>query len=176
MVAKNAKKFKGKALIPPAVWTPLVSFATDASLEGFGMVWDRRALAGLFPFEFDDLDITKKELLTIMAAVKHWFQDLANLRVRIFVDNQACVALLNYGITKSAFLASCLRDIHYVLAEHNIELKAQYIPSKENVLADLCSRAFTNESFYNNFNKCLSAGTLVLDYIYYDKFYFDHYH
>ena len=140
------------------------------------MVWERRALAGLFPLEFDELDITKKELLTIMAAVKHWFQDLANLRVRIFVDNQACVALLNYGITKSAFLASCLRDIHYVLAEHNIELKAQFIPSKENVLADLCSRAFLNEYYFNNFNKCLLEGTLVLENIDYEKFNFDHYH
>ena len=33
------ESFKGKAPIPPAVWTPIVSFSTDASLDGFGMVW-----------------------------------------------------------------------------------------------------------------------------------------
>ena len=112
---RTLETFKGKAPIPPAVWTPLVSFSTDASLDGFGMVWGRRALAGLFPLEFEELDITKKEMLTVMAAVKHWFGDLANLKVCIFVDNQACVALLNYGITRSPFLASCLREIQYYL-------------------------------------------------------------
>ena len=64
-------KFDGKSPIPPAVWTPLVSFHTDASLEGFGMVWGSRALAGLFSLELDNLDITKKEMVTVMAAVKH---------------------------------------------------------------------------------------------------------
>ena len=171
---QTLRSFKGKSLIPPAVWTPLVSFTTDASLDGFGMVWGSRALAGLFPLEFDDVDITKKEMVTVMAAIKHWFCDLANLKVLIYVDNQACVALINYGITKSPFLASCLREIQFVLARFNIELKAKYIPSKMNVLADLCSRAFSNELHFKNFNKCLSDGTLRLENIIYEKFVFEY--
>ena len=170
---RTLKAFGGKAKIPAAVWTPLVSFSTDASLEGFGMVWGSRALAGIFPLGFEDLDINKLEMVTVMAAVKHWFGELANLKVRIFVDNQVCVALLNYGITKSPFLASCLREINFYLAEHNIELRAEYIPSKQNYLADVCSRAFSNDKFYNNFNKLLVQGTLILENIVYDKFYFE---
>ena len=171
---KTLQAFGGMSLIPPAVWTPLVSFSTDASLEGFGMVWGTRALAGLFPLEFEELDINKKEMLTVMAAIKHWFKDLANLKVRIFVDNQACVALLNYGITRSPFLASCLREIQFFLAEFNIELRAEYIPSRDNHLADLCSRAFTNNLAYNDFNMHLDNKTLVLENIIYEKFYFEH--
>ena len=170
---RTLKAFGGKAKIPAAVWTPLVSFSTDASLEGFGMVWGSRALAGIFPLGFEDLDINKLEMVTVMAAVKHWFGELANLKVRIFVDNQVCVALLNYGITKSPFLASCLREIFFYLAENNIELRAEYIPSKQNCLADLCSRAFSSDKFYNNFNKLLAQGTLILENIIYDKFYFE---
>ena len=170
---KTLQAFGGMSLIPPAVWTPLVSFSTDASLEGFGMVWGTRALAGLFPLEFEELDINKKEMLTVMAAVKHWFKDLANLKVRIFVDNQACVALLNYGITRSPFLASCLREIQFYLAEFNIELRAEYVPSKENQLADLCSRAFSSQNFYQNFNLCLTNKVLILENILYEKFYFE---
>ena len=138
------------------------------------MVWGTKAIAGLFPINYDELDISKKEMLTVMAAIKHWFADLRNLRVLIYVDNQACVSLLNYGITKSPFLASCLREIQFYLASFNIEIKAQYIPSKENVLADLCSRAYMNDTHFNNFNKLLSEGTLVLDYIDYKKFEFEH--
>ena len=71
--------FKGKATIPPAVWTPLVTFATDASLDGFVVVWGSRALAGIFPLGFEDLDINKLEMVTVMSAVKHWFRDLSKL-------------------------------------------------------------------------------------------------
>ena len=170
---KTLETCKGKSLIPPAVWTPLVSFSTDASLEGFGMVWGSRALAGLFPMELENLDINKLEMVTVVAAVKHWFSDLANLKVKIFVDNQVCVALLNYGITRSPFLASCLREIQFVMAKYNIELRAEYITSKDNLLADLCSRAFSNDVHYKNFNKCLNDGTLVLENVMYEYFEFE---
>ena len=181
--AKEAKKdvawwlatlqeFKGKTPIPPSVWTPLDSFYTDASLDGFGMVWGKRALAGLFPLEMDDLDITKKEMVTVMAAIKHWFFHLANLRVRIFVDNQSCVALLNYGVTRSPFLAACLREICFYLARYNIELRAEYIPSRDNDMADLCSRAFNNNINYEKFRKLLNDKVLILDNIFYEKFEF----
>ena len=83
------------------------------------------------------------------------------------------MALLNYGITKSPFIASCLREISFYLAKFNIELKAEYIPSKQNCLADLCSRAFMNDTQFQNFNKMLDQGIINLDYIYYDKFYFE---
>ena len=150
-----------------------MSFSTDASLDGFGMVWGSRALAGIFPLGFEELDINKLEMVTVMAAVKHWFAELANRKVRIFVDNQVCVALINYGITKSPFLASCLREMNFYLAEHNIEMRAEYIPSKQNCLADLCSRAFSSDKFFVNFNKLLFQGTLKLENIIYEKFYFE---
>ena len=83
------------------------------------------------------------------------------------------MALLNYGITRSPFLASCLREIQFVMAKYNIELRAEYIPSKDNLLADLCSRAFTNDVHYNNFDKCLNDGTLVLESVNYEFFEFE---
>ena len=168
------KLHRGKSAIPPAVWTPLVSFATDASLDGFGMVWGNRAMAGLFPLEFDDVDITKKEMVTVMVAVKHWFYDLKNQKVKIYIDNQACVALLNYGVTRSPFLASCLREIQFILAKYNIEIRAEYIPSKENCLADLCSRAFSNEILFNKFNEHIANGTFNLECVDYNCVYFQY--
>ena len=167
------KQFRGKCSIPPPVWTPLTFFYTDASLDGFGMVWGSRAIAGIFTSEFEDLDIGKKEMLTVMAAIKHWFSDLSNMKVEIFIDNQACVHLLNYGLTKSPFLASCLREINFFLASYNIEIKASYIPSKDNYLADICSRAFSNASHYRNFNTLLDNGDIILENVIYEKFYFE---
>ena len=168
------QQFKGKVPIPPAVWIPLTSFYTDASLEGFGIVWGTRALAGLFPLEYDEVDISKKEMLTVMCAVKHWFADLANSRVKIFIDNQACVALLNHGVTRSPFLAACLREINYFLAMFNIEIFAEYIPSRDNYLADLCSRAFLNDSYFIKFNDLLRSRTIVLENVLYENLYFQY--
>ena len=81
---------------------------------------------------------------------------------------------MNYGLTKSPFLASCLREIQYFLAKFNIEISASYIPSKQNVLADLCSRAFVNDSHFKNFNALLNNATLILEDVYYEKFHFEH--
>ena len=111
-------------------------------------------------------------MVTVMVVIKHWFADLANLKVKIYVDNQACVALLNYGYTRSPFLAACLREISYYLAKFNIELKAEYIPSKDNVLADVCSRAFSSEKHYITFNNLRLDKVLILENIYYEKFAF----
>ena len=129
-------------------------------------------MAGLFPMEFEELDINK-EMLVVMVAIKRWFGDLANLKFRIFVDNQVCVSLLNYGVTHSPFLAACLREIQFCLAKHNIELRAQYVTSKDNFLADLCSRAFCSEKHFKNFNKLLLEGTIKLEDFYYDRFNFE---
>ena len=85
----------------------------------------------------------------------------------------ACVSLLNYGISRSPFLADCLREISYFLARFNIELRTEYIPSKKNCLADLCSRAFSNDAHFNNFNRLLLDGELKLENICYDKFNFE---
>ena len=113
-------------------------------------------------------------MLTVMSAIKHWFEDLSNSKVKIYVDNQACVALLNYGITKSPYLASCLREIQYFLALYNIEIVAEYIPSKQNFLADICNRAFTNDKIFKDFNALLNNNTIVIENVFYDKLKFEH--
>ena len=112
-------------------------------------------------------------MVTVMSAVKHWFVDLSNLKVLIYVDNQACVALLNYGVSRCPFLAACLREINYFLAKFNIELRAEYIPFKDNCLADLCSRAFSSKVHFDNFNKLLKDRVLILEDIHYDKMLFE---
>ena len=85
----------------------------------------------------------------------------------------ACVALLNYGISRSPFLAACLREISYFLAKFNIEVNAVYIPSKDNCMADLCSRAFTSDTHYKNFNNLLSNKTLILENFNYENLNFE---
>ena len=170
---QTLQQFGGKCTIPSPVWTPLTEFATDASLDGFGMVWGKRAIAGLFPEEFSCLDINCK-MLAVMLGIKHWFGELRNCKVEIICDSQVCVAVLNHGPTKSKFLATCLREIQFVLASYNIEIRAKYIPSKCNYIPDLCSRAFSSDVHFNNFNKLLSDRVIELDVLDYEKLNFQY--
>ena len=52
-------------------------------------------------------------------------------------------------------------------------MRADYIPSKQNKLADLCSRAFSSDMYFNNFNKLLLDKVLILENLYYDKLQFE---
>ena len=88
------------------------------------------------------------------------------------MDNQACVALLNYGETRCPILAACLREICHFLAGYNIELRAEYIASKDNCLAVLCSRAFSSAAHHRNFSVLLHNHTLKLECINYNLFNF----
>ena len=108
-----------------------------------------------------------------MSGIKHWFAEFANKRVRIFTDNQVCMVLLNSGFTRSKFLAQCLREIQFYLARFNIDVRAEYVASKENVFADLCSRAFSSDKHFCNFNKLLNDRILILDNLFYDTFEFE---
>ena len=80
---------------------------------------------------------------------------------------------LNYGVSRCSFLAVCLREINYFSAKFNIELRAEYIPSKDNCLADLCSCDFSSKVHFDNFNKLLKDKVLILENIHYDKLLFE---
>ena len=108
----------------------------------------------------------------MILGVKHFFKEFVNLRVKFYIDNQAVVALLNYGVSRCPFLANCLREISFYLAKYNIELKAQYIRSKDNCIADCLSRAFSNEVHFRNFNKLLDKKLIILDVCNYNDFNF----
>ena len=60
-----------------------------------------------------------------------------------------------------------------MLAIFNVELRAEYITSKENCLADICSCAFSSDKHFGNFNKLLSDKVLMLENICYDNFKFE---
>ena len=57
-------------------------------------------------------------------------------------------------------------------AENDTGRERPRSPSKQNHLADLCSRAFMTDANFSNFNKILKQGIIKLDYVHYDKFYF----
>ena len=76
----------------------------------------------------------------IALAIYLWNAELFKKRVLFHVDNMAVVAILNKKTSKSARALSILRRIVYWTLIGNCHIKAVYIESSKNFLADALSR------------------------------------
>ena len=73
-------------------------------------------------------------------AVESFMPELANHIVQLYEDNQAVVAILMSGTSKSPELMRELRKLFDICGLRNITLRPQYIRSHLNVLEDRLSR------------------------------------
>ena len=83
--------------------------------------------------------INVKEMIAILHALCLWRPRLATCDINLHCDNFAVVQ----GIIKSSIRGKAmepLREVMMQIALHNITLKAIWIPTKNNFLADLLSR------------------------------------
>ncbi|KAK6165929.1 hypothetical protein SNE40_022735 [Patella caerulea] len=85
-------------------------------------------------------DMTSLELIPIVFAFITWSSYLQNKCVVLHVDNQALVSVINKQSSKSARVMSLLRPLVLQFLLYNIRVKAVYITSVKNDLADSLSR------------------------------------
>ena len=123
-------------------WSPseAIQLVSDASGFGYGVVFGRRWIQGLFPPSWRDVHISCKEILPIMLAVRCWGPLLANSRVLFHCDNTAVVAVINAQSSRDSTLMALLRKFVVACMIHNVQFHAQHIPGKKNLLADFVSR------------------------------------
>jgi len=114
----------------------------DASGEiGWGAVLDSTVPAsGFWRSHQQHEHITLKELRAVRYAVESFMPELANHIVQLHEDNQAVVAILMSGTSRSPQLMRELRKLFDICGLRNITLRPQYIRSHLNVLADRLSR------------------------------------
>ena len=114
----------------------------DASGEiGWGAVLDNTVPAsGFWRSHQQHEHITLKELRAVRYAVESFMPELANHIVQLHEDNQAVVAILMSGTSRSPQLMRELRKLFDICGLRNITLRPQYIRSHLNVLADRLSR------------------------------------
>ena len=114
----------------------------DASGEiGWGAVLDRTVPAsGFWRSHQQHEHITLKERRAVRYAVESFMPELANHIVLLYEDNQAVVAILMSGTSRSPELMRELRKLFDICGLRNITLRPQYIRSHLNVLADRLSR------------------------------------
>jgi hypothetical protein len=77
-------------------------------------------------------------MLVVIVTVQIWGKKLKGKTLFIFCDNEASV--INSGSTKDSLMQNCLRDLCFVEATHEFEVRAKLIAGEENRLADYLSR------------------------------------
>ena len=137
------EKYNGISMMPDSPWSePDQVFATDACLEGCGGWCSGNFFHGKFPQFIMErhLHINALELLTVMVALKLWGKLFRGKRISILCDNIASVMVLNRGITRDKFQAQCLREITFITAVGEFQVRAQHIPGTDNRIPDILSR------------------------------------
>ena len=117
--------------------------ATDACLSGCGAWFDTQSehFHAEFPEEIKmlNLSINALELLTVVVAAKVWGKKWRGMRIAIRCDNETSVTVMNTSRAYNSFLLGCLRELEFVAAKWEFEMKAVHIPGVENRIPDaLC--------------------------------------
>jgi ribonuclease HI len=86
-------------------------------------------------------DINVLELMTIMVALKLWSSTLGNRRIQIYCDNMTSVNVINAGKSRDKMLLALIREIAFICAKINSQIRAIHISGQSNTLSDWLSRA-----------------------------------
>lgn len=138
--------FNGKCMMPQG-GAPFEVF-TDACNVGAGINYGPDW--GYINFELDlpevaNLHINHKETAAIVMAARRWGPLWRNKTVNVFSDNTCSVHVVNKGSSKNKFIMGFLRELFWLSAIYNFDLKAHYIPGEFNILADSISRLHENK-------------------------------
>ena len=171
-------EYNGISMMPMEGWShPDEVFATDACLEGCGGWLEGRSFFhSTFP-EFilcQDLDINALELLTIIVACKVWGREWRGKRMVVQCDNQVSVIVLNTGRSRAPFLQACLREICFLAARYEFELRATHIAGVSNRIPDLLSRWELEPHAPGKFWELVSLSSPTETFITEDMFKFMH--
>lgn len=121
-------------------------FSSDSCLSGCGGFWKGAYFHSVFPEEIlsQSFHISALEILSIIVCLRLWGQFFKGLKIIVFCDNEAVCTVINTGRTKCKILQEFLREICFLAAIYEFELKTVHLTSKENRICDDLSRWHEN--------------------------------
>ena len=148
------RTYNGVSMISSLVWTaPDAVFSTDACLSGCGGLTQSQYFHVEFPVDvlarFSEIHLL--EALAILVALRLWGHLWAGCRIQVLCDNAAVVSALTSGKVKDQSLAAISREIWYLAASQDFELRAVHLPGEENRAADFLSRWHIDSSLEARF-------------------------
>lgn len=114
---------------------------TDASLLGWGAVWNHRIVRGVWSPQERLQHINVLELRAVRLALKHFLPVLRGKHVLVRSDNMSTVYHINHqGGTRSPHSLSEARKLLLWAFPHLLGVRAAHLPGVQNSAADLLSR------------------------------------
>lgn len=132
--------WSGVAAIDPPRET--VTIATDASgKKGIGGIWfaEKKIFSTRIARKYRPLHINWKEMYAILYAFAAWGEQWKGNSVVVLCDNEAVVSGINKRTIRGKAIEP-LQDIFLFAASYDIAVRAVWIPSKDNAIADALSR------------------------------------
>lgn len=90
--------------------------------------------------ELSDSNINLKELWPVVVGIKCWGKCWSGKYVLLHTDNTQVVSMIASGRSKNAQAVCLLRKLFWICVIYKIDLRAFYINTSDNVLADKLSR------------------------------------
>ena len=150
--------FDGISILSLEEWTePDQFFSCDACLSGCCGISSSQYFHCAFPSFIieQNLHINSLELLTVIVCLKVWVRK--GKKICIYCDNAFSVQVINHGRSRSRFLQACLREIAFICAINECEIKAIHLNGKDNRVSDLLSRwdlsPFYQSEYFNLVDK-----------------------
>ena len=142
------QSFNGKAffLDETFVASPRLHLFTDSAASlGYAGIYGSHWFYGQWPRDMDPFHIQILEMYPIMVAVHMYGYLMKNHCVTFMSDNEAVVAIINKMSSRDKVVMSLVRPLVLTCLRHNILFRAEHIPGKLNIEADLLSRLKVKE-------------------------------
>ena len=140
---KMIEQLNGISVIPDAKWqAPNRVIATDACLTGIGGYSQGEYFHAKYPHFVvaQRLSINELECVAIMIAMKVWGSKIAGTNTLFQCDNKNTVACINRGKARNSYMQALLREIAYLCAINDCNIRVVFIPGNTNRLPDMLSR------------------------------------
>ena len=76
----------------------------------------------------------------MIICLKLWGCNFKGKRIQMFCDNQSICQVVNSGKARDEILQDCLREIAFLAAVHEFQIKMVHLESKANRISDCLSR------------------------------------
>jgi len=120
---------------------------SDASLKGWGAFCRDQSISGVWNSEERNLHINQLELLAAYYGLRSFANSIENCQILLKIDNTCALHYINrMGSIKFTHLHSVTEKIWNFASDRKLWLKASYISSSENVMADYASRNINLET------------------------------
>jgi hypothetical protein len=128
-------------------------FTDAASTVGFGGFFQGRWFQGAWPDNLDILGTDKLsmallEIYPIVVSAHIWGHLWQRKRILFHCDNISTVQIIRKRRSKSPMIMKLLRRLTWISAQYCCEILAEYVPGKDNLIADALSR-FQMDKFWH---------------------------